>query len=212
MRSFTSKAERITAARNAAALGAGLVFALAGCSGASTTPAPQSGGMGGASAGAAGGMAAAGAGGTPGAGMGGSAGMGTAGAGQVLVVNCNGTTYADALRANCVMPGCHSAAYPASGMNLTPDSGLVARLKDVPAKHQDIFCEDVGDYCVPATCPPAGQALLVDSADYTQSWILKKLAFGVSMCGSDMPGVAFKGPNDLACIQSMVQAIAALPK
>ncbi|HTQ04020.1 MAG TPA: hypothetical protein VMI54_09190 [Polyangiaceae bacterium] len=187
-----------------------LLLTLGGCSGTTNDTAPPA-GTGGTTAAAAGKGGSAGSAVTAG-GSAGSAGTGVAGSsGQQLVVNCTGTTYQAAL-SNCTLAGCHSAIYPASGMNLTPDSGLVGRLKDVPAKHADIFCEDIMADCTPATCPAPGQALLVNSTDYTQSWILKKIAPGDPMCGSGMPGTAYKNSNDMACIQAMVQAIATLPK
>jgi hypothetical protein len=150
---------------------------------------------------------------TGGASTGGSAGAGSAGA-PTLVVDCGSTTYGAVLAANCSMIGCHRGPVPASGLNLLPDSGLVGRLKDVPAQHGDIFCADINNYCTtpPATCPAPGTALLVDSADYTKSWILTKLDTADPMCGDQMPGSPFQNAGDLTCIQNMVQAIAALPK
>lgn len=152
-------------------------------------------------------------------GSGGSAGTSTS---TTLTVNCTGTTYDVALK-SCNTAGCHAATYPYSGLNLTADSGLVARLKDVPAKHGDVSCNpnDATQTCTcdsttflcstpPSACPKGD--FLVDSSDYTKSWIWKKLEMSDPMCGIQMPDGAYKSPADKACIEAMVQAIAALPK
>jgi hypothetical protein len=150
---------------------------------------------------------------------GGSAGTGN---NTTLTVNCTGTTYDVALK-SCNQLGCHAASYPYSGLNLTADSGLVARLKDVAAKHGDVSCNpgDATQVCTcdansflcttpPSACPKGD--LLVDSSDYTKSWIWKKLEMADPMCGVQMPDGAYKSPADKACLEAMVQAIAALPK
>lgn len=218
-RLLSLEVERTLGASVVAVLVTGLLFTLGGCSGTTDDPA-GSGGSSAATSGAAttaggtgGATVAPASGGTAGSPPSGSAGAApaAAGSGQALVVNCTGTTYQAAL-SNCTVAGCHGAFYPESGMNLTPDDGLVGRLKDAPAKHEDIVCDAAGDICTPATCPPPGQALLVDSADYTQSWILKKIGPADPMCGDQMPGGAYKTSNDMACIQALVQAIASLPK
>jgi hypothetical protein len=198
----------------------GMTFALllSGCPGGADLEDPAKYGL-------SGGMPATGTGGTTS--TGGTAGSGTAGSGTAsggaagaLTVDCGSTTYAAALTNNCTSAGCHRAGIaPPAGLVLTPDSGLVARLKDVPATHEDVTCSGANDtscpcsdyICTtpPATCPTG--ALLVNSATPSASWILAKIDT-VPMCGSQMPGVAFQGPDDKTCIENMVNVIAALPK
>lgn len=125
------------------------------------------------------------------------------------VVGCD---YVTALH-KCATVGCHNANLPQANLNLVPDSGLVARLKDVPATFGDIACNAVGQpymACVPATCP-AG-ALEVSSADWTSSWVLRKLD-DPNTCGDVMPptGSTPPTPDDLTCLQKLVQTIAEMP-
>lgn len=155
---------------------------------------------------------------------GGTAGSATGGTGGstdvvLLVPNCD---YVQALK-SCTTLGCHAATYPAAGLNLVPDANLVARLKDVPARHEDISCTGPADpsctcnsssfTCSPApsSCPAPGSALLVDSANYSQSWIITKLEQTDPGCGIQMPDGAYRAPGDKSCIEQLVQAIAALP-
>jgi hypothetical protein len=159
----------------------------------------------------------------PATGTGGTTGGTTGGSGgTMLTVNCTGTTYDVALK-SCNQLGCHAASYPYSKLNLTADSGLVARLKDMPAQHGDVGCSpgDATQICTcdatsftcttpPSACPKGD--LLIDSSDYTKSWIWKKLEMSDPMCGVQMPDGAYKSPADKACLEAMVQAIAALPK
>jgi hypothetical protein len=139
----------------------------------------------------------------------GSAGSGSSAAGTgALVVDCGTLKYTDVLT-DCTMVGCHRPPAPTSMLNLTPDAGLVSRLKDVPAKHLDIFCPDVNDYCTPASCDPT--ALLVNSANPAQSWILTKLRGTQNGCGAQMPDPEYD-PSREQCLENMVNVIAALPK
>jgi hypothetical protein len=146
--------------------------------------------------------------------VGGSAGTATPGTGGTsLVVNCgNSTDYATALRNNCANAGCHRAGSPPSGLDLTPDAGLVSRLKDGPAKFGDIICGDVVCPVPPASCPVPGSVLLVDSVNPDASWMLTKMGNGTLDCGDPMPGTAYEGPDDQACIENLIEAIAALPE
>lgn len=201
-------------------VGAFFLFTLSGCPGGAELEDPGKFGIAGTPATGSGGTTSAG--GTTGSGgTGGGATGGTAG--TMLTVNCTGTTYDVALK-SCTGPGCHAASYPAAGLNLVADANLVTRLKDVPAQHKDISCSGATDTsCTcdpnsftcsppPSTCPTANSALLVNSANYQQSWIITKLEQTDPMCGIQMPDGAYKSPADKACIEAMVQAIAMLPK
>ncbi|HTQ04019.1 MAG TPA: hypothetical protein VMI54_09185 [Polyangiaceae bacterium] len=202
-----------------AIIGAAFLFTLSGCPGGADLEDPAkfgiagapvtgsggtTGGTGGTSTGATGGT-----GGSTGGTTGGSAGTSTSGG--TLTVNCTGTTYDVALK-SCNTLGCHASSYPSAGLNLTADSGLVGRLKDVPSKHTDIDCGN-GVTCTttPTTCPSGD--FLVDSSNYANSWLLKKIDESDPMCGVQMPDAsAYKTANDKACLEAMVQAIAMLPK
>jgi hypothetical protein len=125
-----------------------------------------------------------------------------------------------ALAKSCGFVGCHAGSRPIGDLNLLPDDGLVARLKDVPASLQDLDCDptDIFVECTstPPECVPYVGALLVDSANPDASFILTKLG-GRSGCGNQMPlapgNMASQGWNDerRACIEELVRAIAALP-
>jgi hypothetical protein len=165
-------------------------------------------------------------GGTAGSGTAGTAGSGTAGSGGGGIVTpdvtCDGgVSYATTLTENCARTGCHNERSKVSGLDLTANPGLAMRLKNQPAAYREIDCGAPGPYmeCVPATCPPAGDALLVDSANPDNSWLLKKMNGTHNDCGVVMPvspgdrPPAPAGPFDearKACLDKLVRAIAAL--
>lgn len=141
---------------------------------------------------------------------GGSAGTG---GGATLTVDCGSDTYQSVLTQNCATGGCHKKTgnIPArSGLDLTPDSGLVSRIKDVKAQHGDIYVGNSTTPSVPASCDP--NVLLVNSANADASWILAKIKGTQSDCGIQMPDVG--GPPAAAetCLENFVSAVAALPK
>jgi len=141
----------------------------------------------------------------------GRAGSGGAPAGASLVVECGGLSYIDILGTDCATPGCHRGTpeQAPSRLVLTPDAGLVSRLKDVAAKHLDIFCLDQDTFCTPALCDP--NVLLVNSANPDKSWILAKLRGTQNGCGDRMPSETYD-PQKQQCLEKTVAAIAALPK
>jgi hypothetical protein len=166
-------------------------------------------------------------GGTAGSGTAGTAGSGTAGsggAGGIVTPNvtCDGgADYVATLTENCARTGCHNTRTAVAGLDLTPNADLAMRLKNQPAGYAEIDCSMGGPYveCVPATCPPPGDALLVDSANPDNSWLLRKLNGTHNACGVVMPvspgdrPPAPAGPFDdarKACLDKLVRAIAAL--
>ncbi len=204
-------------------VGAFFLFTLSGCPGGADLEDPGKFGIAGGPVTGTGGTST-GSGGTGGGTTGGGTTGGSAGTGSggTLTVNCTGTTYDVALK-SCNTLGCHAANYPAGGLNLVADANLVTRLKDVPAQHKDIGCTAGDTTCAcdantltcttpPSACPMGNAALLVNSANYQQSWIITKLEQTDPMCGIQMPDGAYKSPADKACIEAMVQAIAMLPK
>jgi hypothetical protein len=52
--------------------------------------------------------------------------------------------------------------------------------------------------------------MLVDSADYTKSWMLIKMNDAM-LCGDLMPPSITFTPEDKACLDNLVKAIAELP-
>jgi hypothetical protein len=96
-----------------------------------------------------------------------------------------------ALSKSCARTGCHSAIDHYADLNFFDIPGIPAMLLDQPATHGDINCAQPGmpfRECMPselpATCPP--NALLLDSANPENSWVLRKLR-GDESCGDAMP-------------------------
>jgi hypothetical protein len=147
-------------------------------------------------------------GGTAGTGMGGMA------ATDVPLPTVDGCDIPAVLSRGCALSGCHKAGAikPAAGLLLAADNGFVGRVKDKPATHGDIYCGL--ELCVPTpaecTAPGVGQ-LLVDSTDYTKSWIIQKMNDPLG-CGEAMPvSVSSWTGADQSCIENLVKAIADLP-
>jgi hypothetical protein len=110
----------------------------------------------------------------------------------------------------CASSGCHKpgAIALAAGLSLVPDSGFVSRVKDVPATHSDIYCGNVPCAEIPPECPTG--AKLVDSANWQESWIYRKITDAMG-CGVEMPpSVTFTAANR-ACIELLVKTVAELP-
>ena len=128
-----------------------------------------------------------------------------------MVAGCDFTKI---LPASCDIIGCHKGTFAEAKLELTPDMGFVGRLKDVPATHGDIPCpDDATKICMPSTCPAGVK--LVDSANPQNSWLIAKLEGNVDMCGTIMPQPGSGYSLDAAgktCLESLVNAIAALPK
>ncbi len=189
----------------------GFGFALLCCGGESVIGGandPGTGGAGGAQSGSGG------AGGTTGgsAGLSGSSGTGAT-TGEPFPIeglNGGGCDYPAVLSRNCALSGCHKpgAIKPQADLILVGDSGLVSRVKDVPATHADIYCGSMPCPTIPATCPPGAKR--VDSSDWQASWIYRKITDPME-CGDLMPPSVTFTPEDQACIISLIVAIAALP-
>jgi hypothetical protein len=123
-----------------------------------------------------------------------------------------------ALSKSCARAGCHNTLDRYADLELTNLSAVPAQLIDQPATHGDINCAPPGmpfRECtpaeLPAACPP--NALLVDSANPEESWILKKLR-GDTGCGDQMPlppgNSTASGWNDarLACLEDWIYELA----
>jgi hypothetical protein len=156
--------------------------------------------------------------GSPGTGAGGSGTGGTGAGGKALVeipipvvAECTTAGGAEVVLARtCALSGCHKpgAIKPQAGLILTGDTLLVSRLKDVPSTHADIYCGSMPCPTIPEECPKGD--MLVDSADYTKSWMLIKMNDAM-LCGDLMPPSITFTPEDKACLDNLVKAIAELP-
>lgn len=189
-----------------AALGVSFVLTLTGCPGGAELEHPEAYGLTGGQSSTNGTGAAAG---TTGNGTG-----GTSGTSSSLTVDCGASTYQTVLSGSCATGGCHlpNAAFNfpgASNLNLTPDDGLVGRLKDVKAQHGDISCPPDFNTCVPSACDT--NVLLVDSKNAANSWILAKIHGTQNGCGDSMPTGTPLTADKQTCIENFVNAVAALP-
>jgi hypothetical protein len=118
----------------------------------------------------------------------------------------SGCDYGAVLRNYCALSGCHGSN-AGGGLDLRPDTLLIARVLDVPALHRISCGATACDPEVPTcsdcdACPD--DARLVDSRNPAESWLLKKLApfepgtttANVAMnCGDAMP--SFYTPRDV---------------
>lgn len=180
--------------------------------GAGTAGSAAAGGMGAAGNGAAGNNAAGG--GPAGSGTAGNGASGSGSGGAGIDPGCD---YVPLMVTDCAHAGCHAPMpVAAASLNLLPDSGLVARLKDVKAQHLNINCAPPGEEIVecgfvPAACP--SDALLVSSTNWEASWLITKLRGTAVGCGDIMrdPTYLTEKPEREACVEAVVKAIAALP-
>jgi hypothetical protein len=87
-----------------------------------------------------------------------------------------------------------------SGLDLESPN-ITSRLKDVPAKHQDL------PPTMPAMCPSGD--LLVDTVNPHNSWLLKKIKGQQGACGTQMPQppTLLRG-DEVACIEAYVYCVA----
>ena len=162
-------------------------------------------------------------GGTGGSGTAGSAGTTTAGttgasgAGSLVVdgVTCDYTT---GLKKSCALSVCHGTRVPYAGLNLTPDAGFIARVKDIDATNRDLDCDPTEGYLACETPPmECGQFLtvkLIDSANPDASYLLTKMS--ASGCGNQMPIEPGNSPSNgwsddrKACLEQTFRAIAGM--
>lgn len=154
------------------------------------------------------------------AGTGGSAGPG----GGTWVWDCpDGSEAVSALRQNCARAACHNATSHYAGLDLTDPNAIEAQMVDKPALHGDINCAPSGmpaRICSPdelaVLCPESAQAptLLIDSANFESSWVLRKLNNTHGTCGNRMPyppgDSATNGWNDVRkqCVIDFFRSLA----
>jgi hypothetical protein len=191
-----------------ALVGVSALLTLSGCPGGAELEHPEKYGL-------TGGTTSTGSGGTTGGTTGGATGGTTGGSagGAMLVVDCGSDTYQNVLNNQCATSGCHKPPFSAqSGLDLTPDSGLVSRIKDVKPAYQGIYCDMGGNLvdCMPASCDP--NAFYVNSSNPDASWILAKIKGTQADCGDQMPSTGGPPADVATCIENLVKAVAMLPK
>jgi hypothetical protein len=126
--------------------------------------------------------------------VGGSAGSaGTAATGGlpscVAALFVNGT-------GKCTNNACHAkTASPAAGLDLA-SPGVESRLVDQLAGHQGLDAS--------AVCSKTDK--LIDSADPSQSWVLKKIMGQQGSCGVRMPYGGTLTATELTCLQTWIQS------
>lgn len=188
-RSFGS----LPSALSLGALGLALIFTQSGCPGGAELENP------GAWAGRFGAAASGTGGGSGGTGM----------TGPILdfsTVQCTNTTPETVLKNKCATSFCHGTSYVAD-LDLRPDSGFAARVKDVPATFGDILRSGSTEEYIPDSCPTG--ASIVDSDAAASSWMLLKLGMQGD-CGVAMPSGKTLSADELACLTQIVNAVAAL--
>jgi len=123
---------------------------------------------------------------------------------------------ADFMTKTCAKSFCHGPNFVA-GLDLRTDDGFAKRIKDVQAMHGSIPCtDDVTKNCIPASCPPAGMAKLVDSQNPSMSWMIAKatqssMVGGTDGCGDNMPpSTGLTVDLQKQCLINVVNAVAAL--
>jgi hypothetical protein len=122
------------------------------------------------------------------------------------------------LRQFCAQGGCHNATSAGGRLDLTPDDLFVARTLNVPAR---MAVASSGVACIPATCPPLGSTLLIDSNAPETSFMLHKMeGFDPASsgeldigCGTAMPMQATPATSSYmashsACLESLFLAVA----
>lgn len=107
------------------------------------------------------------------------------------------------MRAHCARSGCHNAATHSASLDLTLDPFLIARILEVPAKHEITCtgglgrCDLMNPQCAECMmCPSGPTDLILSKTDPANSWIMVKMdRFNVDTpttappigCGTAMP-------------------------
>lgn len=94
--------------------------------------------------------------------------------------------------------GCHGNVLKSAGLDLE-NAGVTARLKDQAATHAEV-ADKTG-------CPTGDK--LIDSANATESWFLKKVNGQHGSCGLAMPLGAPLSATDVECLKTYVTCVAA---
>jgi hypothetical protein len=91
---------------------------------------------------------------------------------------------------------CHTSSAALGGLDLQ-SPGFTARLKDQAAKHESV--------ANPAQCPSGDK--LIDSANPSASWLLKKVNGQQGACGTLMPPGVPISQAELACVSAYVTCV-----
>ncbi len=126
----------------------------------------------------------------------------------------------EALTKSCGRTGCHSLAVHYADLTLV-DPSVGQTYVDKVATHGDIGCAPPGErfrecqpFELPASCPD--DALLIDSLNPEQSWMLKKLRGEHNECGARMPAPPGDSTSNgwsearRECIEAWIYSLAAM--
>jgi hypothetical protein len=123
----------------------------------------------------------------------GGSGTGGSGSGNACETACIKTLFQTATQ--CA--GCHGKSLKSAMLDLEA-SGVVDRLKNVPATHGEVM-DKTG-------CPTGDK--LIDTAAPANSWLLKKVNGGHGDCGLAMPVGKALSADELTCMQTFVSCVA----
>ncbi len=122
--------------------------------------------------------------------------------GGVSTSRCEVECVPSAFKAKCNL--CHGKATQLGGPLDLETPGFTARLKDQPSTHQGIVPPP------PAGACPEGDRL-IDTANMSESWLLKKLNGSFGNCGTAMPQALVLTPEEHACLNEYVACVAGEP-
>jgi len=142
-----------------------------------------------------------------GTGTGGSGTAGSGTAGTSSGSSCETDCIKDIFQKQTVLCKlCHQAK-PASemglqsaGLNLESD-GFTDRLKNVPSKHTDLAAGMSA-----ADCPTGDK--LIDTANPSASWLLKKIQGTQGSCGTPMPSTGTLSASQKTCMETYIACVA----
>jgi hypothetical protein len=127
-----------------------------------------------------------------------------------------------ALKQNCARGGCHDQTSRYAGLNLTDPSTIRGQMVDQIATHGDMSCGTPGmtHVCTPDEIVALGCPLdvkLIDSANFSNSWVVAKINQTHGNCGLYMPftpgNSATNGWNDerMNCYMDFFRSLATPP-
>jgi hypothetical protein len=122
---------------------------------------------------------------------------GSGGSGGGGATACDTACMTALISGTCIT--CHTTTTPLGALDLQ-SPGLAARLKDQAAQHAGIDN--------PQGCPTGDK--LIDSANVSASWLLKKITKQQGNCGTPMPPQG-ASDADIACVTAYVNCVSTTP-
>lgn len=117
--------------------------------------------------------------------------------GSGAMASCESACISALFTSTCLT--CHNKGAPLGQLDLE-SVGVSARLKDQPAKHAEISN--------PQGCPAGDK--LIDSANPSASWLLKKVSKQQAGCGTPMPPQG-ASDADVTCVTEYVNCVGTSP-